>query len=56
MQTLTLSNNEIPLKALRGLMKEVAMEAKEKAFIADQILNERIREELSNLINRRNAC
>ncbi|MBM2815436.1 MAG: hypothetical protein HW421_2198 [Ignavibacteria bacterium] len=55
MHTLTLSNKEISLKALRCLMKEVAQESKEKAFIADKILDERIREEVSELIKRRNA-
>jgi hypothetical protein len=52
MQNLTLTNNEIPLKALRGLMKEVAIEAKKKAVIADRLLNARIKEELLDLEKR----
>ena len=52
---LFLTNDEIPLKALRQLMKEVAVEARETAIIADLALKEKVRQELSDLIKKYNG-
>ena len=53
--TLLYSKNEISEKALSRLMKEVAMEAREKALESDKKLIEIIKHELSELIKKRNA-
>jgi hypothetical protein len=54
-QAILLTNKDVSPKALRGLMKEVAEEAREKAILADKILNDRIKQELSDLIKKRNV-
>ena len=52
-QAILLTNKEISQKALRNLMKEVAIEARKKAMIADKSLNDRIKQELSELNSRK---
>jgi len=52
---LFLTNKKITLKVLRQLMKEVAIEARETAMIADKALEDKVRQELSDLIKQYNG-
>ena len=52
---LFLTNGEIPLKVLRQLMKEVAIEARETTLIVDKALEDKVRQELADLIKKYNG-